>query len=134
MPRYGQPGGPAYAQKRPGQDSVALIDCSHSWCSAWAAIGSVIPDPGVVLVQIGTDNGVQVFCSPGCASRWLIRYELRTNPLPVHVLLPPRPKAPARGQSESSLIRTWAREQGFAVAGKGYLAKELVAAYREAHP
>lgn len=70
MPQRGLPNGPRYAQKRPEQDTVPLIDCGHTWCgrpmeSTWA--------PVVVTV----DDEPRGFCSAGCASRWLIRYELR---------------------------------------------------------
>ncbi len=129
MPRRGQPNGPDYVQVRPEKDSVPLIDCGHAWCGREVHSASL----EATMVAVLIDDGAREFCSAGCASRWLIRYELRANP-PATVTMIDRPRPSTRGRSESHLIREWAREHGIPVAAKGYLSPGLVQRYREANP
>lgn len=118
MPRRGQPNGPGYVQQRPERDTVPLIDCGHSWCGT---LSPAYDRPAVGLTLSG--GQARGFCSPGCASRWLIRYELRNDP---------RPDLP--GRTPTMQIREWAREQGLPVASKARIPRAIAEAYAEAHP
>lgn len=123
MPRRGQPNGPDYVQQRPAQNSVPLIDCGQSWCGSEAAHGALDGTDVAVIVK----GSARMFCTPGCASRWLIRYEL-TGSRPAGWSDQVRPLRPAPGDA-----RAWARSVGLPVSDKARVPQAIYDAYAEAH-
>lgn len=135
MPGYYPPKAP----KRPDRDSVPLIECEHTWCGGQVRQGSLED----VEVGVLVGDTARKFCSPGCASRWLIRFELRRSdapqPMPAARPTPTKPAARVTRQgtpaSEATTgeIRAWARARGMRVADRARLSRAVIDAYAEAH-
>jgi hypothetical protein len=97
---------------------------------------------GVAELQVRWPNVPIMFCETRkLAEEWTYRYLAAAYAwaaddqpaVPMEVALPSEPVADRGRQPSSAEVRAWARQQGLAVADRGRLRPEVVAAWQTAH-